>query len=194
MHPSDVLASGMVVPRRFRLGEYHRLIDVGVLGEDERVELLEGVIVEMTPQGRPHALVISRLNHVLARTLGGAYRVRPQLPLSLGDDSEPEPDLAVVTLQEEEAAEVHPRTALLVVEVAGEDSLRKDRVLKGRIYAQAQVPEYWLVDVEHHTVEVYTEPEAQAGRYRGLRTLGVGEVLRASGLPEVSLPVADLFA
>jgi Uma2 family endonuclease len=184
----------MVVPRRFRLGEYHRLINVGVLGEDERVELLEGVIVEMTPQGRPHALVITRLTRVFVRALGDAYSVRPQVPLSLGEDSEPEPDLAVVTRQEEETAEVHPRSALLVVEVAGEDSLRKDRVLKGRIYAQAQVPEYWLVDVEHHTVEVYTEPDAQTGRYRSLSTLSVGELLRALVLPEVSLPVADLFA
>ncbi|WNG32300.1 Uma2 family endonuclease [Archangium violaceum] len=193
MHSPDILESGLVAPRRFRLDEYHRLIDVGVLGEDERVELLEGVIVEMTPQGRPHALVISRLNRLMSRVLGEAYSVRPQLPLSLGDDSEPEPDLAVVTRHEEETAQAHPRSALLVVEVA-DDSLRRDRLLKGRIYARARVPEYWVVDVTGRAVEVYSDPDVDAGRYRTMRTLGVGEMLSCATLPGLSLPVAELFA
>jgi len=193
MHSPDILSSGLVAPRRFRLDEYHRLIDVGVLGEDERVELLEGVIVEMTPQGRPHALVISRLNRFLTGALGNEYSVRPQLPLSLGDDSEPEPDLAVVTRQEEETAPVHPRSALLVVEVADE-SLRRDRLLKGRIYARAQVSEYWVVDVAGRAVEVYSEPDVDAGRYGVMRTLGVGETLSTPVLPGLALPVAKLFA
>ncbi|WP_158502151.1 Uma2 family endonuclease [Vitiosangium sp. GDMCC 1.1324] len=182
-----------MAPRRFRLDEYHRLIDVGVLGEDERVELLEGVIVETTPQGRPHALVISRLNRFMTRALGDTYSIRPQLPLSLGDDSEPEPDLAVVTRHEEETAQVHPRFALLVVEVA-DDSLRRDRLLKGRIYARARVPEYWVVDVTGRAVEVYSDPDADAGRYRALRTLGGGETLSSAVLPGLALSVADLFA
>ncbi|QRN97364.1 Uma2 family endonuclease [Archangium violaceum] len=193
MHSPDILGSGLVAPRLFRLDEYHRLIDVGVLGEDERVELLEGVIVEMAPQGRAHALVVSRLNRFLTGVLGDAYSVRPQLPLSLAGDSEPEPDLAIVTRQEEESAPVHPRSALLVVEVADE-SLRRDRLLKGRIYARAQVSEYWVVDVAGRAVEVYSEPDPDTGRYRTMRTLGVGETLSSSSLPGLALPVAELFA
>jgi len=193
MHSPDILGSGLVAPRLFRLDEYHRLIDVGVLGEDERVELLEGVIVEMAPQGRAHALVVSRLNRFLTGVLGDAYSVRPQLPLSLAGDSEPEPDLAIVTRQEEESAPVHPRSALLVVEVADE-SLRRDRLLKGRIYARARVLEYWVVDVVGRAVEVYSEPDPDTGRYRTMRTLGVGETLSSSTLPGLALPVAGLFA
>ncbi|HEX8826386.1 MAG TPA: Uma2 family endonuclease [Archangium sp.] len=193
MHSPDILASGLVAPRRFTLSEYHRLIDVGVLGEDERVELVEGVIVAMTPQGRSHALVISRLGESFMEARQPDCRVRIQLPLSLGDDSEPEPDLAVVTRQEEETARVHPRAALLVVEVA-EESPRKDRLLKGRIYARALVPEYWVVDVAGRAIEVYSEPDADAGRYRALRTLGVGETLSCAVLPGLSLPMAGLFA
>jgi Uma2 family endonuclease len=192
MNSPDILDSGLVAPRRFTLDEYHRLIDVGVLGEDERVELLEGVIVEMTPQGRAHALVISRLNQFLSGVRGDTQRVRPQLPLSLGD-SEPEPDLAVVTRQEEETAEVHPRSALLVVEV-GDESLRRDRLLKGRIYARARVPEYWVVDVVNRAVEIYTEPDLTVARYCAMRTLRVGETLSSSVLPGLALPVAELFA
>lgn len=193
MRPLDVLESGLVSPRRFHLTEYHQLIDVGVLGEDERVELLEGVIVEMAPQGRSRALVVSRLNRFLTRVLGEAFSVRPQLPLSLGEDSEPEPDLAVVTRQEEEAAKAHPGAALLVVEVS-EESLRGDRLLKGRIYARARIPEYWVVDVAGQAVELYSEPDEEAGRYRTLRTLGMGETLTSQVLPELTLPVAGLFA
>jgi Uma2 family endonuclease len=193
MHSPDILDSGLVAPRRFSLEEYHRLIDVGVLGEDERVELLEGVIVEMTPQGRAHALVVSRLNRFLTGVLGDVHSVRPQLPLSLEGDSEPEPDLAIVTRQEEEMAPVHPRSALLVVEVADE-SLRRDRLIKGRIYARARVPEYWVVNVTGQSVEVYSEPDADTGRYRVMRMLGVGETLSSASLPGLALPVATLFA
>ncbi len=193
MRSPDMLDGSLVTPRRFTLDEYHRLIDVGVLGEDEHVELLEGVIVEMTPQGRAHALVVSQLGESFMAARGPESRVRIQLPLSLGDSSEPEPDLAVVTREEERAAEEHPRTALLVVEVEG-DSVRRDRQLKGRIYARARVPEYWIVDVARQVVEVYTEPEADAGRYRTLRTVGAGETLTTLVLPGLALPVADLFA
>lgn len=163
------------------------------LGEDERIELLEGVVVEKAPRGRSHALVLSRLNRILTRVLEEALSVRPQLPLSLGEDSEPEPDLAVVTRQEEEAAQVHPRSALLVVEVS-EESLRRDRLLKGRIYARALIPEYWVVDVSGRAVELYSEPDAEAGRYRTLRTLGLGDTLTSLVIPGLTLPVAELFA
>lgn len=193
MLPLDVREPPLVTPRRFTLDEYHQLIRVGVLGEDEHVELLEGVIVEMTPQGRAHMLVVTRLNRALIRALSDAYSVRPQGPLTLEGNSEPEPDLAVVTRAEEEQAEAHPRTALLVVEVAG-DSLRKDRHLKGHIYARARVTEYWIVDVARQVVEVYTEPDTDAGRYRALRTLGTGETLATPVLPGFTFPVADLFA
>ncbi|WP_255636986.1 Uma2 family endonuclease [Hyalangium versicolor] len=96
MRSLDALESSLVSPRRFTLEEYHRMLHVGVLGEDEHVELLEGLILDMAPQGRPHALAISRLTECFMAARRPDCRVRVQLPLSLGDDSEPEPDLAVV--------------------------------------------------------------------------------------------------
>ena len=179
-----------VVPRRFTPEEYHRLIDVGVLDEDEPVELVEGVIVEMTPHGRPHAWVVSILGEHLMDARRADCRVRIQLPLSLGD-SEPEPDIAVVLREEERSAKVHPRTAVLVVEVANE-SIQRDRKAKGRLYAHAGIPEYWVVDVAWKAVEVSTEPTAD-GRYLTCRKLGVGEVLSSPTLPGLSLRVGDLF-
>jgi Uma2 family endonuclease len=179
-----------VVPRRFTPEEYHQLIHVGVLDEDEPVELLEGVIAEMTPHGKSHAWVVSILGERLMDARRADCRVRIQLPLSLGD-SEPEPDIAVVLREEERAAKVHPRTALLVVEVAHE-SLQRDRETKGRLYARAGIPEYWVVDVAWRAIEVFTRPDAD-GRYLACRKLGVGEVLGSPTLPGLSLLVGDLF-
>ncbi|MBI3181749.1 MAG: Uma2 family endonuclease [Myxococcales bacterium] len=184
---------GLASARRFRTEEYHRLITAGILDEDEHVELLEGVIVEMTPQKRPHARVITTLTGKLARALPPEYSVRIQLPLTLSDDSEPEPDLAVVLQSEEDAAPAHPRSALLVAEVSG-DSLRKDRSLKGRVYARANIPEYWIANVAEKCVEIYTDPVSSEGRYATARTVRPGDTLVPRHLPGVEIPVADLFA
>ena len=103
---------------------YHRMIEAGILGEDDRIELLEGVLVEMSPQGRRHARFISRFTALAVPVVSPDYRVRVQLPLTLPPFGEPEPDLAIVTLGEDENLAHHPMSAVLVVEVASE-SLRK---------------------------------------------------------------------
>ena len=123
--------------RRITVDEYHRMIAAGILGEDEHVQLIAGTLVAMTPQGGPHARVIQRLNRLLVRAVGDDLVVRPQLPLTLVDDSEPEPDLAVVRARDAESGERHPRTALLVVEVAGE-SLPLDRRVDHCVHARSR--------------------------------------------------------
>ena len=123
-------------PRRFTVDEYHRLIAAGILDEDEHVELLEGVITQMSPQGVPHSRVIRRLNRWLARSLGDEYELFVQLPLTIGDHNEPEPDLAVVKAEE---APTPPSTAVLVVEVS-RGSLRIDRKVKASVYPARAYP------------------------------------------------------
>src|SRR5262249_51742183 len=156
-------------PRRFSLDEYHRLVEADILHEGERVELLEGVIVQMSPQKERHMRVIVRLTRWLTRALGDDYEVRPQGPLTL-EGSEPEPDLAVVTVASGGSPDAHPRSALLVVEVA-ETSLAVDRGVKARIYARGNIPEYWIVNVAGRCIEVRTDPEPGSGRYRTVVTL-----------------------
>ena len=126
------------------------MASAGIFDEDERVELLEGVIVAMTPQSAPHARRIQWLTRFLVRTLGDEYAVRPQLPLTLGERNEPEPDLAVVRT-DATSEDRHPQTAVLVIEVAG-DSLRRDRRVKAAVYARAGIPEYWVVNLEARAV------------------------------------------
>lgn len=178
--------------RRITVDEYHRMIAAGILGEDEHVQLIAGTLVAMTPQGGPHARVIQRLNRLLVRAVGDDLVVRPQLPLTLVDDSEPEPDLAVVRARDAESGERHPRTALLVVEVAGE-SLPLDRQAKAVLYARAGIPEYWIVNLAESTVEVRREPDSGLGVYRTRTVARGGETLIAGTVPGLSIAVADLF-
>ena len=181
-----------VSPRPFSVAEYHRMADAGILTEDDRVELLEGVIVLMSPQNEPHAHAIVVLTETLVLQVTGRYRVRPQLPLTIGDRSEPEPDLAVVPIPGPGASPLNRRDALLVIEVASE-SLRKDRLLKSRIYARAGIPEYWIVNVDERCIEVSREPDAEAGVYRASSKAVPGGVLHSSAVGGVAVSVADLF-
>jgi Uma2 family endonuclease len=179
--------------RRLSVADYHRMIEAGILDEDERLELLEGVIVAVSPQNRPHAYAIQRLNALLVRQLGARYAVLPQLPLTLGDQSEPEPDVAVVEATSAASREVHPSQALLVIEVA-EDSLRKDRLVKGPLYARHGVAEYWIVNLPERCVEVHRDPDVAARSYRSVSLARPGEVLECRSVPGLTLPIEDLFA
>jgi Uma2 family endonuclease len=176
--------------RRFSVEEYHRMVAAGILGEDERVELLEGEIVQMSPQKPAHMRALVRLNRFFSRKLSEAYVVRPQGPLQLAD-SEPEPDLAIVRA-DEDRPESHPGSALLVVEVA-DSSLRHDLTVKMQLYAKAGIPEYWLVIVPRRQVEVLTEPDAAAGDYRRRQTLDEGGELRPRFRRGLALKVGSLF-
>src|SRR6188474_2518366 len=135
--------------RSLKRSEYDRMIELGLFDE-ERVELLQGVLVKMSPQLAPHASTVSRLTELLVLRLAGRLGVRIQLPLALSDDSEPEPDVAVVALGNYDAQ--HPATALLVIEIA-DSSLQKDRA-KAAVYAAAGIREYWIVNLSARSIEV----------------------------------------
>jgi Uma2 family endonuclease len=167
--------------------EYDRLVDLGFF-EDERIELLRGVLVEMSPQGDAHASIAEWLAQRLGSMLPfDEYRVRSHSPFAASDDSEPEPDVMVSRRVAGQPG--HPTTAVLLVEVALE-SLRKDRKLKLGIYAEAGVPEYWIVDVERERVEVYTQPSGR--EYQRCEVIERTGVLRPTQLPGVELAVATL--
>lgn len=187
----EPLLAALGAPHRFSVDAYHRMIDAGILGEDDRVELLEGVIVAMSPQSVAHARIITRLTRMLVLHMGEAFEVRPQLPLTLDERSEPEPDIAVVPAGVQPPGE-HPHHALLVVEVAGA-SLARDRDVKARLYARAAIAEYWLVDVERERVVVYRDPDAMQGRYQSREMRSGDEVLECRSLPGLSLPLSRLF-
>jgi Uma2 family endonuclease len=179
-------------PRLLSVDDYHRMAEAGIFADGERVELLEGVILAMTPQSASHARRVQILTRLLVEALGREYAVRPQLPLTIGTRNEPEPDLAVVPA-DATSEDRHPGTALLVIEVAGE-SLRRDRRVKAAVYARAGVPEYWIVNLDARAVEVFADPDAAAGAYRRTRTCSTADALASEALPRLSFAVSEIFA
>ncbi len=169
---------GEVQVRPLRRVEYDVLVDQGMFGEDEPVQLLDGELVVLSPQKAPHAGIVEALTERLVPALVGAARVRVQLPLVAGEYSEPEPDIAIVPA--DEPRDRHPQRALLVIEVAHE-TLRLDLVRKARIYAAAGVPVYWVIDVHNDLVHVHTEPTPDG--YAGVSQHGPDEQLDACGVP-----------
>jgi Uma2 family endonuclease len=173
-------------PRPLKRVEFERLIEAGAF-EDERVELLYGQLVAMSPQSELHILVTAFITKALIQQLGDDYAVLPHSGLASWRLSRPEPDVSVVPFR----GFRNPITdALLVVEVA-DSSLRKDRELKLPLYAQAGIPCYWLVDLKRLVVEVHTQPERR--RYKRVVTKQHGDVLRAPGLPRVAVPVSKIL-
>lgn len=174
-------------PRRLRRVEYDKLVEAGCF-QGEHVELIHGMIVEMSPRGPDHDDALEVLADILAAQLPGEVRVRCQMAFVASDDSEPEPDLAVV--KRDRVRGRHPSHAYLVVEVAW-SSLSTDRTLKAEVYATSGVPEYWIVNVASQQVEVLRLP-AQ-GHYTRAETYGRSDMLTIAAFPGVSVRVGDLF-
>jgi Uma2 family endonuclease len=180
------------LPARWTVEQYLRLVDEGVLGPDDKVELLEGVIVAMAPQNEPHAAGVRRVGQALYRVVGERAVVQVQLALVSGRWSVPEPDAAVLPGTVADYDRAHPRTALLAVEVA-DPSLEQDRLTKRGIYAAAGIPEYWIVNVRDDCVEVRRGPEPGGRRYASTAIARRGERIELVGLPGAVVAVDDLL-
>jgi Uma2 family endonuclease len=170
--------------------EYESLVDSGFFGPEGRVELVSGIVYDMSPQNSLHATVLYLAEEALRQVFGVGWMVRCQMPLALSEDSEPEPDLAVVAGKPLEFLQAHPSTAALIVEVAG-TSLLHDRQRKALLYAQTGIPEYWLLRTAESQLEVFRDPSPQG--YRSRTVLERHDTLSPLARPEVSLPVATLF-
>jgi Uma2 family endonuclease len=171
---------------------YLGLVDAGVLTSNDRVELLEGVVVAMAPQNPPHAAGVNRAYDVLIPAVGSRAVVRVQFSLVLGALSVPEPDVAVVPGRTADYERAHPTTALLVVEIA-DSSLAQDRLTKAAIYAAAEIPEYWIVNLRDDRVEVLRAPAPETRTYTSVSLVGRGARLELVALPGVAVAVADLL-
>ncbi|NBC17629.1 MAG: Uma2 family endonuclease [Bacteroidetes bacterium] len=163
---------------RWTRERYERAIAAGVFEEDDRIELVDGEVVTMRPQGSRHNTLMHRLTTLLEPHYEGRFYVRMQGPLALGASSEPEPDIAVVSGRPADHLDAHPTSALLVVEVA-DTSLDKDRSVKKALYARHGIPEYWILNLNDEALEVYRDPTGDT--YATKRTLQRGDAVT---LPE----------
>ena len=177
MAQEDTAVAKPVNRRTFTVDEYYRMADAGILHEDDRVELIEGEIVEMAAIGSLHAACVSKMNRLLVGRLPENLLVRVQDPLRLSDLTEPQPDLVVILFREDYYAQAHPLPpeTLLVVEVA-DSSLAYDKQVKIPLYARAGIPEVWIVDLTAGEVLVHRRPGAHGYGQVDVHSTGEGFV------------------
>jgi Uma2 family endonuclease len=181
---------------RWKRVEYDRLVDLGAF-EGEPIELLGGHLIVAEPKGAYHASAVTAAGYALRATLPSGWIVRTQAPVSLDDESEPEPDLVVVPGRPADYRDAHPERPALVIEVAF-SSLRFDRERKGSLYARAAVEDYWIVNLVDRVVEIYRDPapapSAIYGRaYRSITTLAPPATAIPLAFPSSRIAVADLL-
>jgi Uma2 family endonuclease len=179
-------------PRLFTVEEYDRMVEAGILGENDRVELVNGEIVQMTPIGSRHAACVDRLNALLSRHVSDRAIIHVQNPVRANEWSEPEPDLGLLRPQSDYYAAAHPGPGdvFLLIEVA-ETSLDYDRSVKALVYGSAGVPEFWIVALNLGQVEVHRSPGPDG--YAEVRLFGADERLAPLAFPDVSLAVKDVL-
>jgi len=184
--------TGVPTRHRFTVDEWDELGRLGFFHEEARVELIEGEIIDMPPIGDRHAACVAHLNRLAVTTTGDGAVVWVQNPIRPSYYSEPEPDLALLAYRDDFYASGKPRPVdtLLVVEVAN-STLAFDRDRKGPMYAKAGIPEYWIVDVAHDVVLVFSDPDPDG--YRTSSIARPGDVLVPRALPEVAFAVADIL-
>jgi len=179
--------------RRFTVDEFRRMAEAGILHEDDRLELLDGQIVEMSPINPPHAACVNRLTHMFAPLLASRRATLSiQNHLVLSPHQAPQPDAAVVRYRADGYQTAHPGPAdtFLVIEVA-DTSVASDRERKVPLYARAGIPEAWLVNLPADALEIYHEP--RAGTYTDVRTARPGDTVSPLAFPNLVLRVDDIL-
>ncbi len=170
------------------------MVELGILNDNDRAELLKGWVVEKMPQNPPHNSSITRINRRLLRVLPEKWVLQVQGPITLSD-SEPEPDFAIVRGPEEMYAKRHPtaRDVGLIIEIA-DSSLLADRRWKGALYAQARIPRYWIINLVDKRIEVYAAPRGDTYREMKIHGLDDSVPLVINGRQIATLPVKELIA
>ncbi len=169
--------------------DYEKMVEVGLLDEDDRCELIEGEIYAMSPQSTRHAVAVGLASSLLS-DLRPHTHVRTQSPFVVDDASMPEPDVAVVPGGVRDYRNSHPSTALLIVEIS-ESSLTHDRTRKADLYARSLIPEYWVVSLPDGVLDVFRPPDR--GRYSEHTTLEIGDEIQPLFAPHVVIEVIDLL-
>lgn len=184
--------SFQVAKRYFTVGEYHRMAEAGIFSETDRVELIEGEILSMSPIGSLHAACVKRLNKLLGQLVGQNAIVSVQDPVRLDDFSEPEPDIALLRPRDDFYAQSHPRASdvLLIIEIA-DTSVDYDRNIKLPTYARSGIPEVLIVNLPAETVEAYSDPVN--ANYQRTRLYKRGESFSPQTLSSIALKIKDIL-
>lgn len=180
----------MLARKLFTVHEYHRMGEAGILHEDDRVELIEGEIVQMAAIGTRHFTCVNELTRLLVRTVGDEAIVSVQNPVRLDERNEPQPDLAVIRARSYRESLPTPEDILLLIEVS-DTTLAYDKNAKLPLYARSGIPEVWIVDLAGETIERYTEHSGND--YRHMEKVRRGEAFESTALPSLSLHADDVL-
>jgi len=178
--------------RQFTVEEYRKMPEYGILKESERVELIRGEVFKIAPIGRFHAACVNRLVRVLTREVGDRAIVAVQNPVELDDYSEPQPDIALLENRPDFYALGHPKPAdiLLIIEVA-DSTIKGDRKVKVPLYAEENISEVWLVDINEQCLEVYRDPTPTG--YQTVEKFQSGQVLSSDGIPGLNIQLDEIL-
>jgi Uma2 family endonuclease len=178
--------------KRFTVDDYYKMAEAGILTDEDRVELIEGEIIEMSPIGTRHAMTVTRANMILVRGLGDRVVVAVQNPAHMDRYNEPQPDLVLIRPREGFYGKGHPNPedVVLMIEVA-DTSLRKDRLLKLPVYARNGIREVWIIDVKDDAIYMHRQPSAEA--YLSFETKRRGDVVAPEAFPDFAIKVDDLL-
>ena len=179
-----------VTRRRFTVHEYHRMAEAGILHEDDRIELIDGELVEMAAIGTRHFSCVNRLNHLLVGNVGEDVIVSVQNPVRLNEYAEPQPDVALIRARDYRESLPTPDDVLLLIEVS-DTTLAYDRGLKLSRYARSGIPEVWIVDLEGEKIEHHTGPSGDL--YRHVEPARRGETLESAALPGRAIRVGEVL-
>lgn len=179
--------------RRWSVQDYHRMVETGILQPDEHVELIEGQIFQMAPKGPVHSAVITRIGRILGAQLGERVLLRFQDPIHLSDDSEPEPDIAVVHPHPLDYEDHHPtpEEVYFLIEVA-DRTMKRDKDLKAPVYARSNIQEYWILDVNAPQLLIFREPFPQG--YQQEMRVAATEFVRPIAFPDIEVWVEALLS
>jgi len=181
-----------ILRKKFTVGQYHQMIESGILTDRDRVELLQGEIIEMSPIGMQHAACVDRLNELLVRELVGRAIVRVQNPIQLSTRSEPQPDFAILQRRPDFYANGHPQPSdvFALIEVS-DTTVEFDRTVKVPIYAKDNIAEVWIVDLNAEAVQIYREP-SETG-YQQLQTCRRGQAIAFQSFTDIQFTVDQLL-
>ena len=184
--------SVQLLRRKFTVEQYHKMVESGILTEDDRVELIRGEIIEMSPIGTKHAAYVKRLNKLLSQKLRDRVLIAIQDPVELNNNSEPQPDVALLKPRDDFYATAHPQSQdiFLLIEVS-DSTVMYDREEKIPLYAEANIIEVWLVDINEQIVEVYQQPTATG--YQLMQKFTSGQTLSIQAFPDVNITVNEIF-
>ena len=181
------------IKKLFTVRDYHRMGEVGILGPEDRTELIEGEIIQMSPIGHRHAMCVARANNLFVAALQKKAIVNPQNPLELNDYSEPQPDIVLLKYREDfykSQGKLLPADTVLVLEVS-ETTFRFDHKVKLPLYAASGVPEVWIENLNDDELLVYRDPKSEG--YKTCLTFRRGDSVSIAAFPEIQFKIHDLL-